>query len=212
MMRTVSGADIDDAGADRALIESLTKAWDDRWPGTTVIAHRIEAPGRWVRFHSLPESKRYADSEAEYDEILRRHLAVLRELAGATNGAAPSLVVVTCSWSSSSDPVPRDPAVERTCGKALHWRSDLTDDSIPDEETWTHLFVQTLGLNDPRLAALLRLVADYETSGVIITELNCKWLYHPYDGGGDVFAVSSAQREFLAREHADWLSKHPQGL
>lgn len=28
----------------------------------------------WTRFHSLPESKRYAEDEVEYAEILRRHL------------------------------------------------------------------------------------------------------------------------------------------
>jgi hypothetical protein len=29
---------------------------------------------RWVRFHSLPESKRNADDEEEYAVLIRRHL------------------------------------------------------------------------------------------------------------------------------------------
>ena len=37
-------------------------------------------PERWVRFHSLPESKRYAESEDEEAEVLRRHLTLLDEL------------------------------------------------------------------------------------------------------------------------------------
>jgi hypothetical protein len=35
---------------------------------------------RWVRFHSLPESKRYPDSQAEYAIELDRHYTVLSEL------------------------------------------------------------------------------------------------------------------------------------
>jgi hypothetical protein len=39
-----------------------------------------EPAERWVRFHSLPGAKRYADTDAERAEILRRHLAVLDRL------------------------------------------------------------------------------------------------------------------------------------
>jgi hypothetical protein len=35
---------------------------------------------RWTRFHSLPESKRYAESDAEHQEVLTRHVAVASEL------------------------------------------------------------------------------------------------------------------------------------
>jgi hypothetical protein len=38
---------------------------------------------RWVRFHSLPDSKRYAESADEYAELQRRHLAVASVLFGA---------------------------------------------------------------------------------------------------------------------------------
>ena len=35
---------------------------------------------RWVRFHSLPGSKRYAENEAEYACVLSRHNVVIGEL------------------------------------------------------------------------------------------------------------------------------------
>lgn len=98
------------------------------------------------------------------------------------------------------------------CGRATHWRSELTDDSLPGEETWTHLFVQLFDSDDPRLDLLLRLVADWVTSGVILSEPAWSWIYHPYDGGADVFAADRAQRDLLAERHADWLSARPDGL
>lgn len=61
-----------------------------------------ELPGaysdQWVRFHSLPESRRYADSDAEYAEILRRHRTVLRELQGSAD--LTDLWVIAVDWGS----------------------------------------------------------------------------------------------------------------
>ena len=37
---------------------------------------------RWLRIHSLPDSKRYAESESERAEILRRHNTVACDMLG----------------------------------------------------------------------------------------------------------------------------------
>ena len=47
---------------------------------------------------------------------------------------------------------------------------------------------------------------------VILTDDQCKWLYHPYDGGADVLAPSTATRDQVAVRHRSWLSKRPDGL
>ena len=63
----------------------LTELWENRWSSADPLGYelRVEYADQWVRFHSLPDSKRYAENDAEYDEILRRHLTVLRELQGS---------------------------------------------------------------------------------------------------------------------------------
>ncbi|WP_425586206.1 DUF3885 domain-containing protein [Streptomyces sannanensis] len=52
---------------------SLDAAWESNWPGTLPLGHLLRSawPDRWVRFHSLPESKRYADTEAEFKRPVR---------------------------------------------------------------------------------------------------------------------------------------------
>ncbi|WP_443333951.1 DUF3885 domain-containing protein [Streptomyces sp. CB02056] len=37
-------------------------------------------------------------------------------------------------------------------------------------------------------------------------------LYHPYDGGADVYLASTEERDRLKERHAGWLSGHPNGL
>jgi hypothetical protein len=84
---------------------ALSIRWADRWGVTPPVGHMLRGRDTWVRFHSLPESKRYADTTEESDEILRRHHTLLNELA-ATTGSR-EVLVLTLSWSCSQQPVPQ---------------------------------------------------------------------------------------------------------
>jgi hypothetical protein len=44
---------------------------------------RDEYPDVWLRIHSLPRSKRYAESPGEYAELLSRHNQVATDLLGS---------------------------------------------------------------------------------------------------------------------------------
>src|SRR5205814_2205884 len=62
--------------------------WQDRFSGCEPLAHemRVALRPRWVRFHSLPESKRYPEDEVEYESVLHRHNCILGELLVAERG------------------------------------------------------------------------------------------------------------------------------
>ncbi len=193
----------------------LTARWAEAWGDCRPISYELRSclHERWVRFHSLPGSKRYADNEDEYAELMRRHLTVLAELLSHDSAdQARELVVVTASWSDGPGPAPRDAELAAVLPAAAYWASVLTDDSVPTQETWTHLWVSAARLHSEELSRLLRLVADYVTGGVIITTAEMGWLYAPYDGGADVIATSPGHRDQLRRAHKDWLSAHPAGL
>jgi hypothetical protein len=59
---------------------------------------------------------------------------------------------------------------------------------------------------------VLRLVADYGTADVILTNSELDWLYIPYDGGADVIAPSRTIRDALAQRFADRRPSNPAGL
>ena len=186
----------------------LTQAWADRWPGTRPIAHQLPRGERWIRFHSLPGSRRYADSDADYTELLARHTTVLRDLAGDPAGP---VLVITCSWSAGPTPPPRSAPVTRACPDAEHWQSIPTSDP-GDPDTWTHVHVTRTTLDDPGLIDLLLLAADDATSDVIIAAEDLTWLYHPYDGGADVHTSRPGRREVLRDRYRRWLPTNPAGL
>jgi hypothetical protein len=183
--------------------------------GRSLISHEwpIRGNERWVRFRSLPGSKRYASTEDEYAEIMHRHLTVLAELLSPDNaGTERELMVVTISWSGDPGPVPRTAELSRAMPAAAYWTSVLTGINAPDD-TWWHLRVPATRLHSRELSQLLRLASDDDgAAGVIITTAGMDWLYSPYDGGADVIAATAEHRNQLHRAHKDWLSEHPAGL
>lgn len=184
----------------------LTDLWDQRWPDSPPRADWLKHayPSRWVRFHSLPGSKRYATSEDEYAIVSHRHNTVIDEL---TDGA--KLLLITCGWGETEQPERRDECLSALDPAGAFWHA-----LPPDEysECWTYLYVSELPWAPGLLDLVLRAVADYILAGVMITPGDLSWIYHPYDGGADVLLPSSGQCDQLRERHRDWLSAHPAGL
>lgn len=164
-------------------------------------------PDRWVRFHSLPGSKRYPESDDEYAIMLDRHHTVLNELGPSD----PELYVITREWNGDSEPLARMPQLRQVDPDARHWGSHVHDDDFPDCIVYEHEYVSIRPRTRQALDPLLRLVADEVIAGVTLAPLDLRWLYHPYDGGGDVFAPSASVTALKAA-HPDWLSTHPSGM
>ena len=59
--------------------DGLSALWQRQWPACPPLADDLKRAyhDRWVRFHSLPGSKRYPDTDAEYDIVLHRYNTVL---------------------------------------------------------------------------------------------------------------------------------------
>jgi hypothetical protein len=121
------------------------------------------------------------------------------------------LVVVTAAWSTSSQGAEREPDLQRALPKATPWRAILLNEEDPDP-TWIHLYLTAIPGDTDALTPLLRLVADGATADVIISDRHATWLFHPYDGGGDVLHASENVRDSLLALHRDWLPANPQGL
>jgi hypothetical protein len=188
---------------------ALSRLWDERWPGCSKLPYELRAVrDRWVRFHALPGSKRYPESEDEYGTVLARHDAVLAELV-----AGPELLVVTAGYSDASEP--REPCRSTETAAAhpdaRYWTSVCMDEE-PGFESWMHLYVSQPAWSTGCLDPLLRQVADDVIANVLLADVGLRWLYHPYDGGMDVILSSSGERDVLRDRHRDWLSTHPSGL
>lgn len=187
-------------------VADLDVAWNNAWATVPPVASLLRARfvDRRVRFDTLPNAKRYATSDPERAEVLRRYRAVLESLIGDVLTDSQSLVVVTCSWSPTPFPVERASGVSAVVPEAVYWRShDLATGR--GFHSWQHHYVSRLAAEDPELERLLIFVANDLTDGVIVTNDACAWVFHPYDGGAEVFTSSVEGRDLLSSAHADWL-------
>ncbi|MFF0869356.1 hypothetical protein ACFYUV_46885 [Nonomuraea sp. NPDC003560] len=132
-------------------VESLTTAWRTRW-GSSPIAHQLRGrhTDRCVRFDSLPESKRYADTEDEYEIILDRHHRVLAELQ-----AEEDFYVIAVCFKDEEGRISPDP---RHPGAAPWLAIEPGDDSPYDVAA--RLYASMASFVRQALDPLLRGVAD----------------------------------------------------
>lgn len=185
--------------------------WDEYFPECEPIAHlmRDQFRSRWVRFHSLPESKRYPENEEEMQTVLARHNAILGELLGQECGA----VLLTTGYSESAELPPRYPELPPLDPTAVPWRVvPMHEIEGGDDQYFWHISASLWEWQPDTFDPLVRLVAEDQIANVMMVHPDCKWMLHPYDGGMDVILESNAARQRLKSAHRDWLSDRPDGL
>lgn len=189
----------------------LAELWRERRPAGPPIAHtfRDTYADRWVRFHSLPGSKRHPESEDEYAIVLERYNTVLDELF-----ADEYIFVVTVDWSYPPDA----PSVFSASRQTLHpagirwWTESDENDPDPEFHSRTHLYADRRPWKRGCVDELLRAVANDVLSEVFFTDTELRRIHHPYDGGADVILSTPAERNRLRDRHTAWLSAHRSGL
>lgn len=157
---------------------------------------------RWLRVHSLPNSKRYAETEAEYAELLRRH----NELALEILGPRGQVVLYLHAFGDVED-FPRTfsgfgwaAPLNLNGTRATVYPSPEADD--PDLVVASFSILWSPQAWDP----LLRDVADDRLPSVVLLNPATGEAYAPYDGGADLFLTNSERVTALAKRWASWLS------
>jgi hypothetical protein len=198
------GGDFDEGEAS-ARATDLTSRWFAAWPGFGPAprerARDEEFGDRWVRFHSLPQSKRYADTASEAAIILARHQAILTELTQGDDSR--DLVVIAEDWHAL------DLAggwTKKHLRGAWPWIRHVDPSEFDPESRMpnAHYFWTAPPLPADGLDALLALAAN-DIARIMITDRAMTWMYMPYDGGADVWARTTRDRDRLRASYADWL-------
>lgn len=161
---------------------------------------RVALADRWLRVHSLPESKRYAETEAERAELLHRQNAAATYVLG--EDADCQLVVTRFgenqAWSFEA--------------LQVDGRTPVHVLSAGDEDDELQFFGLPVKWKTASFNELLLSVADDRTGPVLLADIQRRRIYAPYDGGADLFFASPKEAE-LARAHFQgWLSAREDGL
>ncbi|NRQ41656.1 hypothetical protein HRH59_03610 [Rheinheimera sp. YQF-2] len=188
------------------MIEEIDKFWKEYLHDFEPLAHELKLAfkDRWVRFHSLPESKRYPESELEYKEIFSRYDTVLLELGGTSS----RMFVVLPEYSENNTALHPADGLRSLFPHSEYWR---TIDKLEECGVYWHLHVTEIQIPNEKLNALFRLVANDEVRNILVVLPEVRSVFHPYDGGADIIASSEEAKEELKNKYKAWLSKHPRG-
>ena len=189
------------------MINELNIFWEENFGEFEPLAHEFKHAftKRWVRFHALSDSKRYPETENEYQEVFARHNTVLAEI----NPSGSDFLVVLGEYVECDIPSkPADKLVD-IVPESEYW---CTLDQLEECGTYWHLHVAKIKQGSEELNKIFRLVAKDEVRNIFIISMDSKVVFHPYDGGADIVLATKEQRDELKYKHQDWLSKHPEGF
>lgn len=166
--------------------------WDKHFPACPPAGFLLRQSyhERWLRIHSLPESKRYAETEDEYAELLNRHNSVATEVLGER----ASCYLIEGFWVKPH---------KHHEGWVVNL--DGFEENLKFRTTET---VWESGKRD----ALLRDVADWKRPNIVFILRESQRIYAPYDGGADLIFRHEQERDEMKQKYRAWLSSRPEGL
>lgn len=156
---------------------------------------------RWLRIHSLPESKRYAETEFERNELLRRQNAVATYVLGEDTQC--NLLITrfdeSPEWSQSEE-LPLNGRVPKHV-----WSAEYEGDQL-------QFFALPLVWKNNAFDELILAVADDRTGPVLVADIQRRRIYAPYDGGADLFFSTPNEADVARAKFEGWPSTSASGL
>lgn len=192
----------------------FTDFWNAHFPETIPIQHhfKYDYSDRWFRIHSLPESKRYAETPEEWQILLERQNTVATELLG--DGS--KIIIVTGEYNFKN-------AIE------IHLLEDATSMNqfevtklppipmhqlSPDEFEDGDVYIPRFTIETwfpHKFDDIFRNIANDDLRAFFISIEN-KNIVAPYDGGVDLIVKDEAERDRYKKKYNDWLSYRADGL
>lgn len=182
--------------------------WSLNYPGGVPISHffRHYWPERWFRIHSLPKSKRYAETPAEWEILLARQNKIVSDLL--PEGSEFFLV-------TDPDQIEESEEINSIVSYSFVPLPPIDLNKIYPEEyekgQMYNLAFAELTWQKNKFNELLKEIAEDKLRAFFLSvDQNC--LIAPYDGGIDFILKDSSLKEEFKEKYKDWLSERTDGL
>jgi hypothetical protein len=189
--------------------------WSRHYPDIEPVGYELlSARARhWVRFHSLPHSKRYPDTDAEWSVLLARQ----NELASNVLGENQGCWLVQSHWEITAGEGEvvfqdeNDPFRATTDYDLKPAITTLRNPGTEFQHRWV-AFAGPMEWSAGRFDRVLRDIANERAAPTLWISNTSGSVFAPYDGGVDLFLPDKRRVRELREQHPDWLSAHPLGL
>jgi hypothetical protein len=188
--------------------------WISNYPGAFPMPHYFENDyrERWFRIHSLPGSKRYADTDDEWETLLARQNNIITDVLGnnapilfltgdfSSEGGTELHPLNSVNSISDFQMIPL-PTIDLYKIAPEHYDKGQYYNPVFCEETW----------QPKKFDNILRDIAEDQLKAMFIS-IERKFIIAPYDGGIDIVLDNKATRDHYKVKYKTWLSTRPDGL
>ncbi|NNE24524.1 MAG: hypothetical protein HKN11_18135 [Rhizobiales bacterium] len=188
----------------------FTEFWDVHFKGIAPAGYelRSQLPERWVRFHSLPNSRRYADDAHDYEILLKRANTLASDCLGDGRECWLAASWYDGAHRREKKRWKRDVQAPFDLQPAFKWKLDPDDDEEPQRTVFAGSCAWQPGAYDN----LITQIADNTHSHIVLVSQSTGTIFAPYDGGTDLILPSSDAVDAFKGKYATWLSGHAEGL
>ncbi|HSD05776.1 DUF3885 domain-containing protein [Flavobacterium sp.] len=193
--------------------EEFKTFWTLTYPDTIPISYlfKNDYTQKWFRIHSLPESKRYPESENEWEILLGRQNQIITDLFGENEKIL--LVTGEYNWGERATFITDEEEVFKPY-KFLRLDNidmfEYNSDDYDKGEIYRPAFAEIIW-NLNHYNNLLREIAINNVSAFFVSIVK-NIIVVPYDGGIDFIFKDSETRDFYKEKYKDWLSEREDGL
>jgi hypothetical protein len=186
--------------------------WHQWYPDAPPLGFllRDAYPDRWLRIHSLPESKRYPTSGLEYAELLHRQNAVAEDAIGEGESCA-ILLAAACDGKGVASIGVSEGLTQSALPRLGALPVELSDEETGVFATPMCIYGVVVRWRQGEFNRLITEVAEDRARGLVVN-LDTGRVYAPYDGGADLFYRSEVERDAAKHRYRDWLSSREDGL
>ncbi|HWK07621.1 MAG TPA: hypothetical protein VNS58_28515 [Puia sp.] len=188
--------------------------WESAYPETIPIFHYLkhDYPDRWFRIHSLPGSKRYVETQDEWNILLDRQNTIISDLLGE------ELNVIMVTGDSKQEglielhPISAVDSIKSFSFKELDPFDlyDLNPGFYEKGQIYTPIFTEQ-AWNTDKFKQILKDIAEEQLEAFFISiDNNC--IFAPYDGGMDIILKDTLIRNQYKTKYSSWLSPREDGL
>lgn len=175
--------------------EEFNSLWKIKFPEAYPIGNELKwiYEKRWFRIHSLPDSKRYAETEKEYQIIFKRQNEIIDDLIGDDE-----VILLYGLY--------RDDRSNSNYAKIAEFKDFQKADTIElhkirpkenENELYLDIYVKHINWKSNERNEILRAIADDEIRMMIIYPKKNR-IISPYDGGVDLILESEDVRNNMA--------------
>lgn len=169
---------------------------------------KFNYPDRWFRIHSLPDAKRYADTEEEYQIILERQNQLFDTVFG--KGTDIMIVFSICTYDVTNDNYTK--VIDFNEFEKLETINlSQREPENYEDNVFLDLYVKNTNWHKNKYDNILKAIADDEIRMLFICPSKNR-VIAPYDGGIDVIMENKSARNMMKIEFMDWLSQRNDGL